>query len=146
MGMGLVPFYSTHWSDQKFSALERHRTWQGTIPKTSPKVYGRMLYIRAALRIEKCISTMRSGNSTWTRYSPEAIASTTAMAPATRQIIHFWWPVKMLIPKWSVICHWLMRKCYNPLWGCGEVVTNISYTRRESERIKFYYWKCNDLS
>ena len=48
----------------KASALKHHRTWQGTVPETSAKVYGRMLYIRAALRIEKCISAMRGGNST----------------------------------------------------------------------------------
>ena len=26
--------------EQKFNALERKRTWQGTVPETSAKVYG----------------------------------------------------------------------------------------------------------
>ena len=42
MGMGLAPLRSAHQSGQKFSALERHRTWQGTciVPETLAIVYG----------------------------------------------------------------------------------------------------------
>ena len=46
MGMGLAPLYSANESGQKFSVLEHHKTWQGTIPETSAQVYGRMLHIR----------------------------------------------------------------------------------------------------
>ena len=37
LGMGLVPFYSKR---AKISALKSHRTWLGTIPKISAKIYG----------------------------------------------------------------------------------------------------------
>ena len=42
--------------------MARYRT------RTLAKAYGRMLYILAAPHIEKCISAMFGGNSTWTRY------------------------------------------------------------------------------